>query len=171
MLSAICINMVCTSRYLFTGEERDTESGNDSFGARYYAEQHRKVPQLGSSGPWAENAADLHSWNSCAYARNNSLSNIDPSGLDCIFFGDTSGTISEIDHGNSAQDAEDCANAPGGGGQWVNGYTDESQMAYDSNTDSWNISSSDQNDIYYTTISQADPSCVTNCQTGYSSFP
>jgi hypothetical protein len=122
------------------------------------------------AGPWFANAADPQSWNFYTYARNNPLINIDPTGLDCIFFGDTSGTISEIDHGNSAQEASDCANAPGGGGQWVNGYTDASQMQYNSDTDSWNVASSDQNNVYFTTITQADPNCTTNCQTGYSQF-
>jgi RHS repeat-associated protein len=37
MLSATCASTVCLSRSRFTGNERDTESGNDYFGARYYA--------------------------------------------------------------------------------------------------------------------------------------
>jgi hypothetical protein len=36
-VSAICTTTQCFSRYSFTGKERDTESGNDYFGARYYA--------------------------------------------------------------------------------------------------------------------------------------
>jgi RHS repeat-associated protein len=37
MSSAICAANSCFSRYRYTGKERDTESGNDYFGARYYA--------------------------------------------------------------------------------------------------------------------------------------
>jgi RHS repeat-associated protein len=35
--SALCASVVHFSRSRFTGKERDTESGNDYFGARYYA--------------------------------------------------------------------------------------------------------------------------------------
>jgi hypothetical protein len=34
-------------RSLFTGKERDTESGNDYFGARYYTKQHGPIPVTG----------------------------------------------------------------------------------------------------------------------------
>jgi len=37
-LSAVCATgAVRSSRYRYTGKERDTESGNDYFGARYYS--------------------------------------------------------------------------------------------------------------------------------------
>ena len=35
-VSAACATTVCFPRYRFTGKERDAESGNDYFGARYY---------------------------------------------------------------------------------------------------------------------------------------
>jgi len=37
MLSALCAATLCFLRSCFTGKERDSESGNDYFGARYYA--------------------------------------------------------------------------------------------------------------------------------------
>jgi RHS repeat-associated protein len=154
----------------FTGKERDTESGNDYFGARYYSSAMGRFMSPDPSQLYFADPTNPQSLNLYSYVQNNPLVNIDPDGLDCIFFGDTSGTISEIDHGNSAQDASDCANAPGGGGQWVNGYTTESQMAYNSDTDSWNVASSDQNNVYFTAITQADPTCSTNCQTSYSQY-
>jgi RHS repeat-associated protein len=157
------------SLYRFTGKERDAESGNDYFDARYYASSMGRFMSPDPAGPWFANAADPQSWNMYAYGRNNPLINVDPTGLDCIYFGDTSGTISEIDHGNSDADAAECA--ANSGGQWVNGYTTASQMDYNSDTDSWNVASSDQNNVYYTTITQADPTCTTNCQVGYSSSP
>jgi RHS repeat-associated protein len=63
----------------FTGKERDTESGNDYFGARYYAS---------SMGRWMspdEAFADQHAynpqtWNLYAYGRNNPLGGFDPNG-------------------------------------------------------------------------------------------
>ena len=35
--STVCAAAVCFSQYRCTGKERDTESGNDYFGARYYS--------------------------------------------------------------------------------------------------------------------------------------
>jgi RHS repeat-associated protein len=37
MLSTVCVTEASFRDPLFTGKERDTESGNDYFGARYYA--------------------------------------------------------------------------------------------------------------------------------------
>ena len=37
MLSAVCANTTRFSRSRSSGKERDAESGNDYFGARYYA--------------------------------------------------------------------------------------------------------------------------------------
>jgi RHS repeat-associated protein len=63
----------------FTGKERDAESGNDYFGARYFGS---------SMGRWLSpddftkdtHVADPQSWNLYAYARNNPLRYIDPTG-------------------------------------------------------------------------------------------
>jgi len=71
-----------TDPYKFTGKERDAESGNDYFGARYYAS---------TAGRWlspdpifgeANRVLDPQQWNMYAYARNNPLSITDPSGMD-----------------------------------------------------------------------------------------
>ncbi|HEX6880043.1 MAG TPA: RHS repeat-associated core domain-containing protein, partial [Terriglobales bacterium] len=56
----------------FTGKERDTETGLDYFGARYYAS---------NMGRWMSpddvrndsNVADPQSWNLYSYVRNNPL--------------------------------------------------------------------------------------------------
>jgi RHS repeat-associated protein len=64
-----------------TGKERDTESGNDYFGARYYAS---------SMGRWMSPDTDFslrrilpnpQKWNRYAYVLNNPLIMIDPDGL------------------------------------------------------------------------------------------
>ena len=65
-----------------TGKERDTESGNDYFGARYYASSMGRFlspdPLLNSGRP-----DDPQTWNRYAYVRNNPLGRTDPSGL-CV---------------------------------------------------------------------------------------
>jgi RHS repeat-associated protein len=69
-----------TEHYFTTGKERDSESGNDYFGARYYASSMGRFlspdPLLSSARP-----GNPQTWNRYAYVRNNPLGRIDPSGL------------------------------------------------------------------------------------------
>jgi RHS repeat-associated protein len=70
--------------FQFTGKERDTESGNDYFGARYYGSSMGRF----LSPDWSAQAEpipygkldDPQSLNLYAYVGNNPLSNIDPDG-------------------------------------------------------------------------------------------
>jgi RHS repeat-associated protein len=64
--------------YKFTGKERDAESGNDYFGARYYASSMGRFmsPDDGSD----QNALDPASWNLYSYVANNPLNATDPDG-------------------------------------------------------------------------------------------
>ena len=90
----------CTTECSFlmphsTGKERDAESGNDYFGARYYASTMGRF----MSPDWASNPqavpyasyADPQSLNLYAYVRNNPLTRTDPTGHWCWFgkLGDT----------------------------------------------------------------------------------
>jgi RHS repeat-associated protein len=63
-----------------TGKERDSESGNDYFGARYYSSAMGRFmspdPMLNSARP-----GNPQTWNRYAYVRNNPLGRIDPTGL------------------------------------------------------------------------------------------
>jgi RHS repeat-associated protein len=65
----------------FTGKERDTESGLDYFGARYYGSALGRF-----SSPDPENAgafpSNPQSWNAYAYVGNNPLTVTDPDGRD-----------------------------------------------------------------------------------------
>ena len=78
----------------FTGKERDTESGNDYFGARYYASAMGRF----MSPDWSAQAepvpyaklGDPQSLNLYAYVRNNPLSRFDPDGH-CVVSGGMSG--------------------------------------------------------------------------------
>lgn len=62
----------------FTGKERDAESGNDYFGARYYASTMGRFlsPDDGSD----QNGLNPQSWNLYSYGRNNPLIGIDDDG-------------------------------------------------------------------------------------------
>ncbi len=71
--------------YVFTGKERDTESGNDYFGARYYASSMGRYmsPDYNEDDldpiPYAD-LSDPQTMNLYGYAENNPLSNIDVDG-------------------------------------------------------------------------------------------
>jgi RHS repeat-associated protein len=68
------------TEHLFTGKERDTESGLDYFGARYYASNMGRW--MSPDKPFADqHSANPQSWNLYEYGRNNPLRNIDLNGF------------------------------------------------------------------------------------------
>ena len=73
-----CANV--TQHYRFTGKERDAESGLDNFGARYDASSMGRFmtpdPLMASAKVW-----DPQTWNRYAYALNNPLKYVDPTGM------------------------------------------------------------------------------------------
>ena len=72
--------------YKFTGKERDTESGLDYFGARYFASLQGRFtsPDL----PFVDqHLANPQSWNLYTYVRNNPISYLDPDGHLAEFVG------------------------------------------------------------------------------------
>jgi len=112
----------------FTAKERDAESGLDYFGARYYGSALGRF-----SGPDAplldQSAEDPQSWNLYSYVRNNPLSNVDPTGQDCVYTGDfiSTGTVG-IQRGNCTQ----------AGGTYYEGTIDTSSLTF--NPDSGQLS-------------------------------
>ncbi|MGA2898540.1 MAG: RHS repeat-associated core domain-containing protein [Acidobacteriaceae bacterium] len=63
----------------FTGKERDAESGNDYFGARYYASNMGRW--MSPDKPFADqHPGNPQSWNLYSYVRNNPLTSIDNNG-------------------------------------------------------------------------------------------
>jgi len=78
--SGVCANAVF-SRSRFTGKERDAESGNDYFGARYYASSMGRFmsPDLKAASGHLQ---DPQTWNRYAYTDNNPLKFIDPDGFE-----------------------------------------------------------------------------------------
>ncbi|MHB1022638.1 MAG: RHS repeat-associated core domain-containing protein [Acidobacteriaceae bacterium] len=81
----------------FTGKERDAESGNDYFGARYYASSMGRF----LSPDWSDPAQpipyahfdDPQSLNLYGYVENNPLSQVDDDGHSSIIFDGQAGTI------------------------------------------------------------------------------
>jgi RHS repeat-associated protein len=73
---------VCLSHYQFTGKERDTESGNDYFGARYYASSMGRFMSPDPLYIEMHRLADPQQLNLYMYGRNNPLRVTDPTGLD-----------------------------------------------------------------------------------------
>lgn len=69
---------LCILHYKFTGKERDTESGNDYFGARYYASTMGRFmsPDDGED----QHPSNPQSWNLYSYGRNNPLIGTDDDG-------------------------------------------------------------------------------------------
>jgi len=130
-----CVSMpfgdapLCTgaTEHFFTGKERDTESGLDYFKARYYGSSFGRFGTPDPSGLFFADPSDPQSLNLYAYARNNPLQNIDPTGLDCVYLNDAgtgvdrdaNGNVTGIDHhSNSGECAEN-------GGYWAPGNVNE----------------------------------------------
>jgi RHS repeat-associated protein len=77
------MNLACTppdvSPMHFTGKQRDSESGNDYCGARYYTSNTGRW--MSSDRPFADQlTANPQSWNLYSYTRNNPLASIDTDG-------------------------------------------------------------------------------------------
>jgi RHS repeat-associated protein len=85
---------VCFSWSRFTGKERDAESGNDYFGARYYASSMARFmsPDDGSD----QFTSSPQSWNLYSYARNNPVTNTDADGNACVVQTRTSDTTESV---------------------------------------------------------------------------
>lgn len=95
----------------FTGKERDTESGNDYFGARYYESSMGRFTTPDPSGLYFADPTNPQSLNLYEYALNDPLRFIDPHGLDnCT---DANGNVIPDDQGGDND--TNCANV---GGTW-----------------------------------------------------
>jgi RHS repeat-associated protein len=140
------------NNYLFTGKERDSESGLDNFGARYNSSQYGRFMT-----PDPENAgADLtnpQSWNMYTYVQNNPLNAIDPNGLDCIYVTHTT----QEDHtfvqpGDCTSDKDD--------GYFVNGTVTWSTVSPDGNYLGYTYQNYPEDDP---TLPQFGQQCVGTC--------
>jgi RHS repeat-associated protein len=80
--SNVCASHVCFAAVHFTGKERDTESGNDYFGARYYASSMGRFLSPDPLSIEMHRLGDPQQLNLYMYGRNNPLKVTDPTGLD-----------------------------------------------------------------------------------------
>ena len=71
------------NHFFFTGKERDPETGNDYFGARYYGSGMGRF--MRPDEPFVDQeTTDPQSWNLYSYVRNNPINDSDPSGNACV---------------------------------------------------------------------------------------
>lgn len=106
-----------TIQQRFTGKERDSESGNDYFGARYYGSSTGRFLSADPSGLLYADPANPQSFNLYNYGLNNPLVNIDPNGLDCIHVNVDTGVFEGFERGDCDNSTEEKANS----GQYVDG--------------------------------------------------
>ncbi|HEY0760533.1 MAG TPA: RHS repeat-associated core domain-containing protein, partial [Acidisarcina sp.] len=150
----------------FTGKIRDSETWNDDFGARYYASNTGRFMSPDPSGLLAQRPADPQSWNMYAYARNNPLRNIDPTGLDCVYANDAGNGVESIDHDSNSGE---CGS---NGGTWAPGYVDENWAHFNQNTNMFQVGSVDgagsSGKVDYTNFqagaqTDANGNCLSGC--------
>lgn len=108
----------------FTGKERDSESGLDDFGARYFTSG---TGRFISPNPIGGRPAFPQSWNGYSYVLNNPLNAIDPFGLDCVYLNNAGYGVEYIDQQSNATE---CAQ---NGGAWANGLVNSIQFDPNSN--------------------------------------
>jgi RHS repeat-associated protein len=78
MHSAVCASEVCFSRSRYTGKERDSESGLDMFGARYYGSSLGRFMTPDPLHIMKQKLVDPQQRNMYSYVRNNPLRFTDP---------------------------------------------------------------------------------------------
>lgn len=79
-----CASHVFFPSHHFTGKERDAESGNDYFGARYYASSMGRWMSPDPGKINKKHLANPQKWNKYAYVLNNPLALFDPDGQEEI---------------------------------------------------------------------------------------
>jgi RHS repeat-associated protein len=77
--------VVDATEYHFTGKERDTESGNDYFGASYYSSAMGRFSSPDPSGLEYADPKNPQSLNLYSYVLNNPLHYVDPTGMYCDY--------------------------------------------------------------------------------------
>jgi len=111
----------------FTGKERDSESGLDNFGFRYYASSMGRFMKPDESLVYWDRS-NPQSLNLYEYALNNPTSNTDDDGHDCVYLNNSGSGVESVDQSSSSGE---CGNT---GGYWVQGAATNAQINGDSLT-------------------------------------
>jgi RHS repeat-associated protein len=79
----------CSQNYKFTGKERDSESGLDNFGERYFGSSLGRFmrPDPSNVGGDIVDSENPQAWNMYSYVLNNPLNAVDADGLDYYLIG------------------------------------------------------------------------------------
>ena len=122
---------VSDTAHLFTGKERDAESGLDNFGARYNSSDMGRFmsPDPYNAGAFLDAP---QSWNAYSYVLNNPLNAIDPTGLDCVYLNDA-GT--GVDGPNGVDRNSNSGECHDNGGTWFDGRINSNSVQTDPNSD------------------------------------
>lgn len=112
--SFVQLRVLSASRY--TGKERDTESGLDYFGARYYGSSMGRFMSPDASGIAYSNPTNPQSFNLYSYALNNPLRFVDPTGLTACFYGGQGDTPQNDHDASDYEDVPDQATCTANGG-------------------------------------------------------
>lgn len=133
-------------QHLFTGKERDAESGNDYFEARYFGSSMGRflspdfggpMPDMPDAVPWAD-YENPQSLNLYSYVQNNPLTGTDPDGHACVVQTRTGDNTEQV----SVASQEDCSGVTVGDGQsatYVNGTVNVGDISAGADGHSINI--------------------------------
>src|ERR1700679_2417847 len=94
--SKCCLSAASDPLCNFTGKERDAESGNDYFGARYYASSMGRFTSPDDGSDFDPESPQ--NWNLYSYVRNNPLSSVDENGRQvtvCSFVNNADGSTGQ----------------------------------------------------------------------------
>jgi RHS repeat-associated protein len=91
----------------FTGQNQDTTSGLYDFLFREYDPNQARWTSPDPAGLTAVDLTNPQSWNRYAYVLNNPLANLDPTGLDCVYFNNDDETDYDIEPGDCRSDNDD----------------------------------------------------------------
>lgn len=111
----------------FTGKERDTESGLDYFGARYYVSNMGRFSSPDPGWFFASRLEYPQTWNQYSYVLNNPLNAVDPDGYDCVYLNNAGNGVESVDQQSSSGE---CG---GSGGYWVDGTATKVTLFTNSN--------------------------------------
>ena len=93
---AVTITNTCPQNYKFTGKERDSESGLDDFGARYYSSATGRFESTDPVLVTPDRFNDPQQFNQYAYVRNTPTRLVDPTGKILQLTGDAAQTKNDL---------------------------------------------------------------------------